>query len=261
MQVVVPSVSLVAALQRAGLTDAFDTSSPTKLSAGSAAPTVGSDQSEVCFTCIRGIIGVRNRLPVIVDLVIVEQHEGWNAAQRAANVLLAQPRLVGQTISIIFPSRIVEPGGGVDIHLVAHEQRKPRLDSCARFEAPDDVAVGVMRNRIIDEPGGVLTRREREARRLSFLHARQAQRAEASQGRWQPRECGSVRFDDDGQVEAMAARQPGSEIRCVAGNAAAASSPGSTTRFESGPVEPERTAFRRLGWISGYAARGAGPHR
>jgi hypothetical protein len=43
MQVVVPSVSLAATLQRAGLTRFFETSSPTKLSSGRAAPTVGGE--------------------------------------------------------------------------------------------------------------------------------------------------------------------------------------------------------------------------
>ena len=43
MQVVVPSVSLAATLQRAGLTRSFETSSPTKLSAGRVAPKVGSE--------------------------------------------------------------------------------------------------------------------------------------------------------------------------------------------------------------------------
>src|SRR5947208_12596791 len=75
-------------------------------------------KSVLFFTCIQGIIGVRNRLPVIFDLVIVEQHKRWNAAQSISHLLLAQPCFVRQPISIIFSSRIVESGGGIDIHLV-----------------------------------------------------------------------------------------------------------------------------------------------
>ena len=70
---------------------------------------------------IRLFVRIRDRLPVVVDLVIIEQHERWNAAQHAANASLTQPCFVRQTVAIDFRGRIVEPGGGIDIHLVADE--------------------------------------------------------------------------------------------------------------------------------------------
>ena len=97
--------------------------------------------------------------------MIIEQHERRNAAQHTANAALTQPCFVRQTVLIVFRGRIVEPGGGVDIHLVADEYGKSRLDSRACSRRADDYSVvGAIRDRFINEPGGILARREREAR-------------------------------------------------------------------------------------------------
>ena len=113
---------------------------------------------------IRLFVGRRDRLPIVVDLVVVEQHERWNSAQQAANALLTQPSLVRQPVSIGLRCWIVEPGGWIDIHLVADEYGKSRLGSCACLQALDYSMVGVIGDRLINEAGGVLTGRKREAR-------------------------------------------------------------------------------------------------
>jgi hypothetical protein len=95
--------------------------------------------------------------------MVVDHHERLDAPEYGTRVPVAKQPHVRLGKTIVRGARIVEPGGCVDVHLIASEDRKPGRRRL-RIELLSQPAIRSRRDRQVEKSGRILARAEDETR-------------------------------------------------------------------------------------------------